>query len=385
MSGGNNWLARQRKADLVDLAGAIGLTNYEKLLKTDLEAAIDSYVTSNLAIFQTNPKLRDYFKSRARAEGSPVKREPLAYEPKLSKRRQSTKLAEEVVVDPSSPTTSPSSAASSASSVASAEEDDSNETRNALTALVPTIQSASSTALDTALQTPGRALTLASRIHLPATPADVAQAVESGTLAVRSKLTDLYADSRLPEAAQSTREFLSSVHSVLSTIALFELYKLRQELLPDRYAFTFPAVSWLGTDEYPVKLPDMFALVTSSFWVPAITWALTSFIIPGITAYFYNLSSAASTGGSGGRGRPTATGKPAGPGGYEVDPLVFSVVKAILTYVVYAQGVTFGGLIPGGDETVGRINGALYSGWKGVLAGTAVSGLVSVYDAVLKK
>ncbi|KAK3995135.1 hypothetical protein QBC44DRAFT_321287 [Cladorrhinum sp. PSN332] len=373
MSVGNNWLARQRKADLVDLAGAIGLTNYEKLLKAELEAAIDDYVSTNLAIFQTNPKLRDYFKSRARAEGSPVKKEPLAYEPKLSKRRQSTKLAEEVVVDPSPATSSSPSAAAADEGEEEEEEDDheneSSRVSNALTTLVPSSAQA-------ALATPGRALSrVASRIQLPTTPADVAQAVESSTLAVRSKISDLYSDSGLPEATQSTREFLSTVHSVLSTIALFELYKLRQELLPDRYAFTFPAVSWLGTGEYPVRLPDMFALVTSSFWVPALTWAFTSLLVPGLVGYFYNLSGV----------QQQQRGKRGGGGGYEVDPLVFSVVKAILTYVVYAQGVTFGGLIPGGDETVGRINGALYSGWKGVLVGTAVGGLVSVYDAVLRK
>ncbi|KAK4229611.1 hypothetical protein QBC38DRAFT_471725 [Podospora fimiseda] len=378
MSGGNNWLSRQRKADLVDLAGAIGLTNYEKLLKTELEAAIDDYVSTNLAAFQTNPKLREYFKSRARAEGSPVKKEPPVYEPKLSKRRQSTKLAEEVIVDPS-----PATSFSQEEAEVEEEEDSEQETITAINPLPSGITSLvpSSNALTTVVPTttPSR---LSRALHrLPASPSDVAQAVESSTLALRTKLSDLYSDSGLPEATQTTREFLSSVHSVLSTIALFELYKLRQELLPDRYAFTFPAVSLLGTQEYPVKLPDMFALVTSDFWIPALTWGFTSLVVPGLVGYFYNLSGVGGgqQSSGGGRGRP----KRGGSGGYEVDPLVFSLVKGILTYVVYAQGVTFGGLI--GDETVGRINGALYSGWKGVLVGTGVAGLVSVYDAVLKK
>ena len=37
------------------------------------------------------------------------------------------------------------------------------------------------------------------------------------------------------------------------------------------------------------------------------------------------------------------------------------------------------------SRAVARINSALYSGWKGALVGTAVTGLASVYDAVLKK
>ena len=54
-----------------------------------------------------------------------------------------------------------------------------------------------------------------------------------------------------------------------------------------------------------------------------------------------------------------------------------------MSYVVYAQGVTFYGLV---DETsIARINGALYGGWKGVLVGSAITGLTSLYDAILRK
>ncbi|KAK0708735.1 hypothetical protein B0T21DRAFT_376852 [Apiosordaria backusii] len=365
MSGGNSWLARQRKADLVDLADAIGLTNYEKLLKSDLEQAIDEFVSANSARFQTNPKLKDYFRSRARAEGSPVKRDllPVAFDTTvtktLTKRRQTLPVKEEVVVEP------PTAESSSPSPTTSPEAPE---------------QEALSTAL---VRTPGRALSLASRLpQLPATPADVAASVERSTALVKTRLNTLYSESKIPEATHQTREWLSTVHSVLSTIALFELYKLRQELLPDRYAFTIPAINFLGTHDYPVKLPDMFALVTASFWGPALTWFLTSFLLPSLFGYFFNLSVAHSSSGPSvaTRGRPR---KDAGQGEYAVDPLTFSIVKALATYVVYAQGVTFGGLID--PVNVGRINGAVYSGWKGVLVGTAVGGVVSFYDAVLRK
>lgn len=209
----------------------------------------------------------------------------------------------------------------------------------------------------------------------------MAQAVDRGTVAVRARVATLYQDSGLPEATQTTREWLSTVHSVVSAIALFELYRLRQEVLPDRYAFTVPAVGLLHTPEYPVHLPDMFALLTAAFWGPALTWAVTSVLLPGLGGYFFNLGVARQTagGGGGGRGRKAA----AREAEYAVDPLMFSIVKAVVTYVVYAQGVTFGGLVS--PASVARINGALYSGWKGVLVGTAVSGVSAVYDAVLRK
>ena len=68
---------------------------------------------------------------------------------------------------------------------------------------------------------------------------------------------------------------------------------------------------------------------------------------------------------------------------YVVDPLTFSVVKALLSFVVYGQKVTFGGWL--NPQSINRIDGAIYGGWKGILVGTAITGLFSIYDAVLKK
>ncbi len=226
-------------------------------------------------------------------------------------------------------------------------------------------------------RTPGRALSLASRIPLPATPAQVASAVDRGTLAVRQRVASLYADSGIPESTQAARESLSTVNSVLLLVSAFELYYLRPELLADRYAFTVPAINLLGTSDLAVYVPDLFLLLTASFWYPALTWAFTSTIVPSLFGYFINLSAANH---HNMRGRPRLS---AHSGDYTVDPLTFSVVKALLTYVVYAQGVTFGGWID--DLSVTRINSALYAGWPGVLVGAGVSGLASVYDAVLRK
>jgi len=274
---------------------------------------------------------------------------------------------------------------------ASQEEEHQTSSTQLIQAQAARVASDAASAASTALaQTPGRALSLASRItNLPATPADVAQAVESGTVAVRERVSTLYKHSGIVEATETTREWLSTVHSVVSAIALFELYKLRQEILPDRYAFTIPAIRALHTSDYPVHLPDMFALVTASFWGPAITWAVTSVLLPSLAGYFFNLSLGAAAQRAGavrqfGSGRRSGSGSvPPGQVEYVVDPVMFSIAKAVVTYVVYAQGVTFGGLIS--PESVARINSALYSGWRGVLVGTAVSGLTAVYDAVLRK
>lgn len=236
----------------------------------------------------------------------------------------------------------------------------------------PSDERSTSSALAAAAATPARNLSIARRIPLPATPADVAQAVDRGTLAVRSRVASLYADSGITDATSSARASLSTVPAVLLTVAAFELYHLRAEVLSDRYAFTLPALPPLTHRDLPVHVPDMFLLLTGSFWAPALLWLATSFLVPAATGYFYNLSAV----------REPRRGRRAGPE-YTVDPLTFSVAKALVSYVVYAQGVSLCGLVD--EASVERINGAVYGGWRGVLVGCAITGLTSLYDAILRK
>ncbi|ORY68770.1 uncharacterized protein BCR38DRAFT_507955 [Pseudomassariella vexata] len=342
MSGVNSWLQRQRKTELTELAQHTGLTNYEGKRKPELELALDEYISENSTQFSSDPRLAPYFQSRARTVGSPVKQfkdEVAAPVPegRLRIARRRTTRAIEDIVAPESDDETPES---------------------------------TSTAV---ARTPGRALSLAQRIPLPATPADVANAVDRSTVAVRNRVATLYKESGITEATHATRESLSTVTSVLFIVSAFELYFLRHEVLPDRYAFTIPAINFLGTKDYPVMIPDLFLLLTSSFWSPALLWSFTSSVLPSVVGYFLNL-----TIGTQPPGRKTRGTTPA----YNVDPLTFSIVKALISFVVYGQKATFGGWID--DESIARVNGAVYGGYKGILVGTAISGLMSIYGAVLR-
>ncbi|KAL1900201.1 hypothetical protein Sste5346_002511 [Sporothrix stenoceras] len=338
-----SWLRAQKKSDLVDIAETVGLKNVSSLKKSDLESALDEYLTENASNLSSDPRLTPYFNIRSKTIGSPVKREASS-EVKVTKRRQTKAAAEE------------------ASSAAAEEEDDSLRGR--------------SSAL---IRTPGRALSLAaSRIALPASPADVAQAVDRSALAVRERVVSIYADSGITEVTQATRESLSTVYAIALLVSAFEWFNLRAEVLPARYAFSIPAIKFLGTSSYPVSLPDVFLLLTTSFWSPVILFFLISIAIPSFIGYFFNLSAASGSHHTGrGRSRPFSNAE------YAVDPLTFSVAKAILVYVIQAQGVDFCGWID--QLAVARINSALYGGWQGVIAGAAVTGLASLYDAVLRK
>ncbi|KAI1820496.1 hypothetical protein F4861DRAFT_58352 [Xylaria intraflava] len=339
MSGANSWLQRQRKSDLAELAQHTGLKNYDSLKKIELEVALDEYLAKNSDKFRSDPKLASYYASRTRVIGSPVKKDVDGPVEKLkSARRRVTKAAEEIV--------------------ASAESSEG--------------EASTTTAI---AHTPSRALSLASRIPLPATPADVANAVDRSTVVLRTRVASVYKESGITEVTQATRETLSTVNSVLFAITAFELYFLRPEILTDRYAFTIPAIPYLGTNDHPIFLPDMFLLLTASFWSPALLWAFTSVFLPSIAGYFVNMTTGAH------QGRVTRRSSPVPDA--VVDPLTFSIVKALISFVIYGQGVTFGGWV--NDISIGRINAAVYGGYKGILTGAAISGIFSIYDAVLKK
>lgn len=222
--------------------------------------------------------------------------------------------------------------------------------------------------------TPSGALSLTRRLPLPATPADVARVVDEHTVALRERAVTFFQESQFREITYTTRDTLSNVASIIVCIHAFELYYLRKEILADRYAFTIPAIPFLGIPDQAVEVPDMFLLLSKSFWSPAWLWFLTSTFIPLFFAFYFNLSAARSAG-AGGRKR--------GSYQFSVDPLIFSIAKGVVTYVVYQQGATFGGWID--PVSVARINSAMYGGWKGVLTGTFIMGVASFYDAVLRK
>ena len=165
--------------------------------------------------------------------------------------------------------------------------------------------------------------------------------------------------------------------SIEALILAVEAFGLRTGVLPLRYAFTLPALTGSGSSGWPVSLPDLFLLLTSSFWSPVTLWASTSFLVPLLFAYFFNLTLKTKSGHTG-----TRVHQPTQPT-HQVDPLSFNVAKALVTYLVYTQGVTFGGIF--GAEAVETVRAAVPGGEKGILIGSAIGALTSLYEAILRK
>ncbi|KAG4413239.1 hypothetical protein IFR04_013628 [Cadophora malorum] len=344
MSGASSWLQKMRKGELVELSDTVGFTEYDGLKKTELEVALDDYLTKNASQFSSDTQLAPFYKGRNGS--SPVKKEAASLasdiETKVkSVKRRVTKAAEELLAT-----------------------DDSE------------IEPATTRARSALTRTPRASalsnLSFASNVPLPPSPSVVADVIDRRTQVLRSKVANMYEDSGLIEYAQTTRESLSTVQAVQAVVTLFEFYNLRKEVLADRYAFTIPTINYLTSAPYDVKIPDLFLLLTASFWNPVSLWAITTLVIPLIASYFFNLTA-----------KPSRTRSHAPHFAYKFDPLTFSIAKALMTFVVFGQDVNFGGLVD--LESVARINSAVYGGWKGVLVGTGITGLITLYDAVLKK
>lgn len=187
---------------------------------------------------------------------------------------------------------------------------------------------------------------------------------------MRSQIAEVASSTGATEAVESARASLSSLVSIETIILFFEAANLRSEILPDRYAFTIPSLPVLNTSPYPVALPDLFLLLTSSFWQPFTLWLATALVVPLTFAYFFNLTA-----------RPRSRGTQKFE--YQFDPLTFNVAKAILTYAVFAGGATFWGLVD--LESVARIRSAAAGGWEGIVGGCAVGALATVYEAIIRK
>lgn len=160
-----------------------------------------------------------------------------------------------------------------------------------------------------------------------------------------------------------------------ATILGFEAFGLQNTVLPRKYFFDVPSFhlgTTVSTPSYAVKMPDLFQLLTAGFWSTSLLWASTSIFIPLLFSYFYNLSSLNKRH----RTRSTTAAH------YGFDPLIFNIVKALVAFVVYGKGQTFG-LV--NATTVATVDYAVLGGYNSIVIGSLVGVVVSLYEAAQSK
>ncbi|KAE8352191.1 hypothetical protein BDV28DRAFT_135603 [Aspergillus coremiiformis] len=355
MSAALPWLQKLRKPQLTDWAEATDLHDYEELNKPELAAALDEHLQANESIFVSDARLAEYYRrlSQTPRKGSPVKGSPVKREPKVevtplaprSARRRQTRTKEE----------SPQY-----------DEEDVKEQ------IEPTDES--DTSPPPTFQTPGPSPLNFPR-SLPASPAVVTDAIETGTTAFCQSLGNRWAESGVLENTYAVRSMLSSAKAVQILLLVLEGGCIIHETLPLRFVTTLS----LWTDplvEISVKVPDIFILLDGAFWAPFSLWLLTSVVLPLTVAYFFNISLKIAQGGASTRGSSRDAQA-------IFDPLSFNIAKAGFAYLVYAKQFDFFDVYS--QFSIARVNAAVPGQWAGLVTGSVIGVIGTLYEAILRQ
>jgi hypothetical protein len=206
------------------------------------------------------------------------------------------------------------------------------------------------------------------RPSLPPAPSIVVDEVEHATDRFYAGLDDLYTLSGIPEAIDWARESCSSIATVHLAFLLMEAFGLSNTVMPWKYMFDFPSIRIVGIPSFAVKIPDLFVVLSASFWSPVLLWSATSIFVPLMFAYFFNLT-VHTVKRNNARVRVVR---------YNYDPFTFNVAKFLVVSAVYGTGILQGYV---SDHTVAVVENSQFSGFSSMLVGTYVCGLCSLWQA----
>ncbi|KAG8526586.1 uncharacterized protein KY384_008787 [Bacidia gigantensis] len=110
MATGVEWLQKQKKSELAELAGQVGMKSYERMKKSELEVALEDHLRTHQSSYASNPSTAAFYQGVDPA--SPVKHRggkavsggKAEDEKKPRQRRQTMKAKEEAEGYTSPPT-----------------------------------------------------------------------------------------------------------------------------------------------------------------------------------------------------------------------------------------------------------------------------------------
>ncbi|USW50320.1 Putative glutathione transferase 3 [Septoria linicola] len=358
----HSWLQRQRKAQLLELSEQAGLKQHEDTRKDDIVENLNDYLQTNSTRLAREPAFSGYFGTRStpgrpsRASASdllPDSVDDVVEEVKSvvkSRGRRATQVKQESEDDEggiSSPVQAVIASASNALSPITSALSPSGQ----LNPRTPALRGGSRRQS----QLPG-----------PPSPSAVAELAEEASHNVTTSIKDLYNKSGVDESISNVRETLSSIAGIHVTVLILEGIAVQREVFPWQYAFDIPATPI--TPAHAVSVPNLFILLTGVYWSTILTWSTVSIFVPLLFAYFYNLTI---------RDVKRNNMRVAVPR-YRADPLTYNIVKALLTYIVFKKGVTFGVIAP---ETIDRIEHAVLGGSNALLIGSGIGAIGALYEA----
>ncbi|KAI9681587.1 MAG: hypothetical protein M1829_000784 [Trizodia sp. TS-e1964] len=334
------WLQRQRKSGLVALAESIGLDS-EGMKKVELESALDYHLRAHRARLIHFPETSQYYSLAS--NHSPAKRETVnTFLSESIKNTRTRGRPSVVAVD--------------------AQKDGTSSGSESIEPVGPLAQSPRSPSIYESA--------------MPASPKVVADSIEQSTAIIREQLSNIW-DRRVTETAHYIRDRVSTMFAVEIIVLSFETAGLLHKLVPLKYALTIPSLTAGGiqTPSWPVSLPDLFFLLTSSFWYPFSLWILTGLLGPSFFSYFLNLTLRAKNGPN---TRPKAGGIE-----HKFDPLMFNIAKAVIAWIVYSDYNNSDNIF--GEHNVSFVKASIPGGYHGILIGASIGVITSIYEAVLDK
>jgi len=204
---------------------------------------------------------------------------------------------------------------------------------------------------------------------LPPSPAIVTDLIETQTARFNAEVGELWANTRVMEIFQQIRVELSSMVGVHLVILLLESYFLQSHVAQWNYLFTFntPWGAWA------IHYPDVFVYLTGYWLKMLFTWQAMSFWIPLTISWFFNLTLKLKARNGVEYWRPR----------YRVDPLTFSLAKAVIAWLVFNHGCTCLGLIS--EQTIDRILVSQPLGSQGVLVASYIGIVIALWDGIQGK
>jgi len=222
-----------------------------------------------------------------------------------------------------------------------------------------------------------RTTTLASNVPLPASPADVADAIDVQTRRIRTSISHAYERTRFQEYSDSLRDYSSSTAAINIIAILIEAKGLREVLIPfNAVASISPTI--FTSEPTQIYMPDLFVLLSTAFWGPFSLWLLTTLLLPALASYFINLPLAQLPSHSPAR-RASIKSHPR----ITFDPFVFNVTKGLVAYAVFALRYQVIRFYENAD--IELVNLSMPGGYHGLLISSGVGAAASLYEAVLKK
>ncbi|THW58965.1 hypothetical protein D6D20_06854 [Aureobasidium pullulans] len=369
-----SWLNTHRKADLEDLAGQAGIDDVSDLRKVEIVALLEERLTNHASEYSQLPVFEGYYARK----GSPTKREmgsTPAAELDVTKsvtRRRATQIKGESDAEPvSSPTAATGRRAARAVVVRTPARVEAPRIEAAIFDAprieepifdAPTVGGAMIE--DTSLLSPPR-------MPLPPSPAVVTDTIEEQTARISEGVNKLWNASHIMDMLYDARVGLSSVTGVHTTIFLLELAALHYATVPRNFAFDVPSL--FGFPGFAVFLPDLFVLLTHHYWAPSLLWATMNFWAPLAMGWLFNLSLKLKKKDGYEDYRPK----------YRIDPLMFSIAKALMSWMVYSQGNRLYGTFA--DETVKTVETAMPYGYSGSMVAAYIGIATSIWDGIQNK